>query len=221
MVPFSGSIDGRRLYDLLSKVDRQDDTIVKLIADEENQKLFIEYPRTKTVMVDGVQKVSSIGIIKATFGLVPVNMPLEEIDWSGEYIDLPKKFTAGLTMVYPSCARELSRPVLTCVKMSGKTLLASDGYRVATLSFGPDDDPDIPDLPDILLPMTTAHILVRGGYNIEQVAVGDSGDWGRFRSAEGVEFCTALLSAPTLICQLCWRSRTGPSLRSRARRSSR
>ena len=42
VVPFSGSIDGRRLYDLLSKVDRQDDTIVKLIADKENQKLFIE-----------------------------------------------------------------------------------------------------------------------------------------------------------------------------------
>ena len=32
------------------------------------------------MMVDGMQKVSSIGIIKATFGLVPVNMPLEEID---------------------------------------------------------------------------------------------------------------------------------------------
>ena len=108
-------------------------------------------------------------------------------------------------MVYPSCARELSRPVLTCVKMSGKTLLASDGYRVATLSFGPDDDPDIPDLPDILLPMTTAHILVKGGYNIEQVAVGDCEIGGVLGRQKALSFAPALLSAPTLICRMCWR----------------
>ena len=125
------------------------------------------------MMVDGVQKVSLDRHHQGHVRLVSVNMPLEEIDWSGEYIDLPKEFIAGLTMVYPSCARELSRPVLTCVKMSGKTLWRAMAIPSPHRPLVLDDHPHIPDLPDILLPMTTAHILVRGGYNIEQVAVGE------------------------------------------------
>jgi hypothetical protein len=110
----TGAIDGRRLHSLLSS-----------LSGDVNVRLALE----------GEQLMVGAGRTKAKFSLVPVNLPLEEIDQSGDYMDLPVDFTAGLALVHGCCARELSRPVLTCVSLKGNTMTASDGFRVAEATF--------------------------------------------------------------------------------------
>ena len=158
-----GAFDGRKLYELLRKIPG--DMMVNLTTTRD--QLVVQAGRTR-----------------AKFALAPVVLPLTEIEQSGRYIDVPPDFVKALKLVAGSCAKELSRPALTCINFDQQCLRASDGYRVAEFTF-PEHI-----LPSMLLPATAAELLV--DYEITQVAVGEIGEWARFLTADGGILCARL-----------------------------
>jgi DNA polymerase III sliding clamp (beta) subunit (PCNA family) len=157
----SGALDGRRLYDLLNKTDSSN---VKMIQKGNNIEV-------------------SVGRTTVSLITAPVALPFAEIDWTGEDQILPNDFKKGLKLVASTCARDMSRPVLTCVYMAGEYLTGSDGYRVAQFRI------EGADLPSILLPVTAAELLEDEDYVIKTVAVGEKGEWVRFATEDNTVIC--------------------------------
>lgn len=151
-----GAVDGKHLYSLLNKLAADQVTL-----EQDNLKLHLR-----------------AGRVKASFDLAPVALPLGEIDQSGEDSEpLGEGFARGLKLIAGTCARDMSRPVLTCVSMDGERIEAADGFRAARLSL------EGTELPKFLLPVTAAEVIV--GYPVERVAVSDSGEWARFSANDG------------------------------------
>jgi hypothetical protein len=50
------------------------------------------------------------------------------------------------------------------------------------------------DLPDILIPVTAAEVLISGGYDVVRLAVGQGGGWARFKTADEVIVSARLTS---------------------------
>lgn len=150
-----GAVDGKHLYGLLNKLAADGITL-----EQDNQKLHLR-----------------AGRVKAAFDLAPVALPLGEIDRSGEGYQLGGDFAKGLKLISGTCARDMSRPVLTCVAVGGARVEAADGYRAARLSL------EGVELPEFLLPVTAAEVIV--GYRVELVAVSDSGEWVSFSANDG------------------------------------
>ena len=151
-----GAVDGKHLYSLLGKLAADQVTL-----EQDNQKLYLR-----------------AGRVKASFDLAPVMLPLGEIDRSGEDSEpLGEDFTKGLKLIAGTCARDMSKPVLTCISMVGELIEATDGFRAARLSL------EGAELPKFLLPVTAAEVIV--GYPVERVAVSDSDEWVRFSANEG------------------------------------
>lgn len=161
----AGAVDGRKLYELLNKSTAE---AVTLSSD------------------DGKLNVRA-GRVKAAFDIVPVKLPLSEIDRTGEDLTLPDDFLSVLGLISGSCAREMSRPVLTCVRVQGDWLEAADGYRMARSHF------EGADLPPILLPVTAAEIVV--DYTVVTLGVGTGGEWARFSSSDGKTIVFTRLSS--------------------------
>lgn len=159
----AGAIDGRRLYELLIRMP--DDGVV-LDLEVRGGELAVSSRQSK---------------IRASFSMADVELPISEIDQTGDYCDLPDKFLDDLGMIATTCARDMSRPVLTCVRFGSDVIEGTDGYRMARLRLSHDV------LPSLLLPATTAE-LVAGSESI-QVALGGKGEWVRFRSKSGTVIC--------------------------------
>lgn len=151
-----GAVDGKHLHSLLGKLAAD-----RIALEQDNSRLHLR-----------------AGRVKASFDLAPVALPLGEIDRSGEDSEpLGEDFAKGLKLIAGTCARDMSRPVLTCVAMGAEQIEAADGFRAARLSL------DGVELPKFLLPVTAAEVIV--GYPVERVAVSDSGEWVRFSANEG------------------------------------
>ncbi len=162
----SGAVDGRRLYDLLNKVP---DSVEGVDLDAVGAELVVRAGRTR-----------------ASFAMSEVALPLSEIDRTGDSAALPEGFVKGLRLVAGTCARDMSRPVLTCVRFSGDVLEASDGFRMARLFFPGAD------LPSLLLPVVAAEMVC--AFDLTEVAVGEAGEWIRFATAEGSTVCARISS---------------------------
>ncbi len=154
----TGAVDGRKLHELLGKVKAE---ILDLSVKDD--KLALRAGRTE-----------------ATFDLVPLALPLDQVDGSGEERDAPEGFGAALKLISGTCATDMSRPMLACVSIGGDTLEAGDGYRLAKLRF-----PDAA-LPTALLP-AAACVLV-SDYDVSRIAVGDGGEWMRFAAGDTTVF---------------------------------
>lgn len=161
-----GAIDGKKLYDLLSRLTSE---TVELTASEE--KLTVKSGRTK-----------------ASFDLSPVVLPIDEIDRSGGAAKLPDGFKDALKLVSGTCARDMSKPALTCVHMQAGLLEASDGFRLARLKFGKKVS-----LPPAMLPVNAAQIIT--DYPIDDIAIGLGGEWIRFTANDSRTTLYARLSA--------------------------
>lgn len=163
----SGAIDGRRLYELLNKSDKNATNVrIEQIANE----LQVKVGQRVTVNLT----------------MAPVVLPFGEVDWSGDYQELPEDFKKALKLIASTCARDMSRPVLTCVYISGECILGSDGYRVAQFIF------EGANFPTILLPVTAAELLTEKNYDIQSMAVGENGEWVRFATSDGTIICARL-----------------------------
>ena len=162
----SGAVDGRRLYDLLNKIPDSVETV--------------------NLDVAGAELTVRAGRAKASFAMSEVALPLSEIDRTGDFAALPEGFVGGLRLIAGICARDMSRPVLTCVRFSGDVLEASDGFRMARLFFPGAD------LPSLLLPVAAAEMVC--AFDLTEVAVGEAGEWIRFATAEGSTVCARISS---------------------------
>lgn len=150
-----GAVDGRRLHELLTRLSA--DVVTLSAADD---KLLVRAGRTRT-----------------TFDMLPVGLPLGEIDRTGEDAPLPAGFSEALRLVAGCCAREMSRPVLTCVRIGGEEVEASDGYRLGRVRFPGSE------LPEALIPVTEAEVIC--DYDVATIGVGESGEWVRFSARDG------------------------------------
>ena len=168
----SGSIDGRKLFELLGRVPTQAGADPAVDLDMREGELLVSCAKTKT---------------RASFFVSPVTLPISEIDQTGDYMDLPDGFTRDLGMVAAAGARtDVSRHVLMCVRLDGSVIEASDGYRMARLQL----DGDV--LPSTLLPITSAALVSQVGAT--SVAMGETGDWIRFKTDEGTILCARTAS---------------------------
>lgn len=155
-----GVVDGKRLYDLLGRLSGG---IVQVVVDD--NKLGLRAGRSR-----------------ALFDILPLSLPIDSVDMTGELVDLPETFVKHLRWVGSSCAREMARPALTCVLVAGGMMQASDGYRASRIKHGGVE------LPRLMLPISQVEVLVE--YDIKQVALSDGGEWARFTTEDETVVCT-------------------------------
>jgi hypothetical protein len=159
-----GAVDGQHLYALLNKLSSD---IVNLTL--ENGKINLRAGRTR-----------------ASFDILPVTLPIDSVDMTGEFVDLPSTFVVQLKWVSSSCARDMSRPALTCVLIENGWMQSSDSYRVSRVNYG---DAVIPRL---MLPIPQVEVLV--DYPVTKVSLSDGGEWARFTTEEGTTLCARSMS---------------------------
>ena len=155
LAEISGAIDGKKLFELLTKMTAE----------------------TVTLTVEGDKLKVSGGRIRATFDMLTVLLPIGELDQTGTAVPLPESFGSALRLVMGGCARDMSRPILTCIRLEGVEIEAADGFRAIRFKV-----PEA-NLPKVLLPVMAAEIIV--GYKVESIAVGDMGQWVRFWAHSG------------------------------------
>lgn len=160
-----GAVDGQQLYSLLDKMSS--DT-VNLTVD--NDKIHLR-----------------AGRVRAAFNILPVTLPIDSIDMTGTLVDLPHDFKNQLEWVSNSCARETSRPALTCVLVENGWMQASDSFRASRHRYDGN-------LPRLMLPVPQVDILVDSNYDIKKVALSDGGVWTRFATDEGTTLCARAMS---------------------------
>jgi hypothetical protein len=154
-----GAVDGRRLCDLLDRLTGED---VTLSADENKVHL-------------------TCGRIRAEFDVLPVTLPYDSVDVTGEFEDLPDTFRDQLRWARTSCAREVDRPALNCVLVENGWMQSSDSYRASRVRLGTTD------LPRLMLPLIQVEVLI--DYEIRRVALSDGREWARFETDVGTTLC--------------------------------
>ena len=157
-----GALDGRQLCALLDKLSTE----------------------VVTLAVDGNKLKLSAGRPRATFDLLPVSLPFDTADVSGEAIELPKTFSDKLRWVRSSCSKDANRPVLTCVLVENGWMQSSDSYRASRVRYEGD-------LPRLMLPIAQVKVLL--DYPVTRVCAPEGATWARFETDGGV-----VLSARTV-----------------------
>ncbi len=160
----TGAIKAQALYEFLNKI-KQDEIDIEW---EENQLI--------------------IKAAKAKAGLVleqEVKLPVEEIGEIQKWKPVPDDLIPALKFCNPCCSQDMSRPILTCVHVSGKAIEASDSYQIVRHSL----ENKIPIKP-FLLPSSSVRELVK--YDIKEMAEGEG--WAHFKTEEGTIFSSRILS---------------------------
>lgn len=144
--------------------------------------------KIKSEEIDFVQKDNQI-LIKAgrgKAGLViesEIKLPLEEIEHSDTWHDLPKGFIEAIDFVKYCAGKDMSRPILTCLEIhTNGYVQASDSHRIAKYEL-------VKEMPigTILIPAATVQELVKA--QPVQVAEGRtkerSSGWVHFKTEQG------------------------------------
>lgn len=154
-----GAIQAEELYQLLKKIKKEE--------------IEIQLKENEIVL--------QAGRIKAGLTLQQeIKLPLEEIEEQGKWKTLPENFITALQFALPSCSRDMSRPVLTCVHVSkGGFVEGSDGYCVSRHQLGKEGSIDT-----FLLPATSAAELIK----LEPMEFTKGEGWVHFRTEEGTVF---------------------------------
>ncbi len=148
-----GAIRAEELYKLLSKIKKDE--------------IVIEQSETELVLKAG----------KAKAGLAlqsEIKLPLEDIEVQEKWKRVPEDLIPAIQFAVPSCSKDNTRPVLTCVYVTTDGRVeASDNYRITRYKIG-----DMPS--SFLLPAATAKDIVN--YKIVKVAGGKG--WIHFKTEE-------------------------------------
>jgi hypothetical protein len=151
----TGAIEAEHLYKFLSKIKKDE--------------LELEIKGNELILTTG----------KAKAGLTlqsEITLPLdEELSKKGKWKDLPENFIKYLSFAVPSCSKELSKPVLTCVHVQGSTIEASDGYRITKCTLK-DEMP----VNTFLLPSTSALEVVK----LQPTKISEGKGWVHFKTEE-------------------------------------
>jgi hypothetical protein len=169
---FEGSVDGARLVELLSRIKT------------ETIKVTVEDTRLRI----------KAGRSDVKFDVLPVQLPIDSVDMTGDAVDLVVTDKGGvpfvdqLRWVSPSCARDTSRPALTCVMIEGGIMQATDSFRASRVQCADEA------LPRLMLPLSQVQVLVKDDYKIRRVALSEGGEWARFECEDDVTLCCRSMS---------------------------
>lgn len=151
-----GAIQAEELYQLLKKIKKEE--------------IEIQLKENEIIL--------QVGRMKARLTLQQkIKLPLEEIEEQGKWKPLPENFITALQFALPSCSRDMSRPVLTCVHVSkGGFVEGSDGYCVSRHQLDKEGSIDT-----FLLPATSVTELIK----LEPAEFTKGKGWVHFRKGKG------------------------------------
>lgn len=159
------AFDGKHLYDLLDKIAA--DTVD---LTESEARIHLKSGRSR-----------------ASFELLEVALPIDSVDMTGELVNLPDGFVDKLRWVSASCAKDMSRPALTCVSIENGWMQSSDSYRASRVQC--DEN-----LPRLMLPISQVEVLINKDYPIKRVALSDGKEWARFETDDNTTLCARSMS---------------------------
>lgn len=102
-------------------------------------------------------------------------MPYRE--WKGGHADttVGSDFSEGLAMVAPVCSKDSTRPMMTCVWMQNRNLIATDGMSLARYKLQDDSLPPTP----IFLPAAAAMVVSK--FSVLAYGTNEDGQWTYFQ----------------------------------------
>ena len=142
-----GAIRAETLYSFLNKTKENDIEI-----EQEESQIIIKAGKSKAGLVLEEE----------------IRLPIEEVGEIGKWQDFPKQVLEAIKFCHPICSRDMSRPLLTCVFVSGDSVKASNSYQI--VKYRLDEKMKINNL---LLPATAAAELVKYP-NIQEIAKGET-----------------------------------------------
>lgn len=150
----TGAVKSDELYKLLGKLKADD--------------ISIETNESEVILTSGRTK--------AGFTLQQeIKLPIDQIGNVGKWSKLPDNFMSAIEFTMVSCAKDMSRPVLTCVNIREDGCFeSSDNYRISRYKL------EKMPVKTFLLPATTASILVK--FNVAEIAEGQN--WVHFRTED-------------------------------------
>jgi DNA polymerase III sliding clamp (beta) subunit (PCNA family) len=155
-----GAIKAEELYKFLSKLKNDE---IEISMSDNDSEMILKSGRTKAGFT--LQK--------------EIVIPIDQIEEKGDWKKLPSNFTEALEFTIPSCAKDMSRPVLTCINIqSNGNIESSDNYRITRYKTNKLA------VKTFLLPATTAMIISK--YAVTEIA--ESKNWVHFKNEEGTEF---------------------------------
>ncbi len=157
MEGMQGAITAKALYDFLSRVKQEE-----IDLSREKNQVVIKAGRSKAGLIFEQE----------------VRLPIEEIGQIGKWKKLPEDFLPALSLCYPACSRDMSRPVLTCVNVRGDKVEASDSYQIIQYQL----KKKMPG--NFLIPASSVRELIK--YDIQEISLGEN--WVHFRTLEGPIF---------------------------------
>jgi DNA polymerase III sliding clamp (beta) subunit (PCNA family) len=157
----TGAVLADNLYKLLGKIKipKDDDGMID-ISIKDNELIL------------------SKGKMKAGFAMQEtIKLPIdEEITEIGAWCDLPDKFIEFVDLIAPSCGRDMSRPVLTCIYVSKDGIMeGSDSFCIMHCNLSE----DMP-VESFLLPAASAKEVIR----ISPIQIAEGKGWIHFKNAE-------------------------------------
>jgi len=114
--PFKSGIRGAvKSAELLAVLQKMKDEEVELSTSEKGNELIVSGKRTKS----GISMESEM------------SLPLDEVKIPKEFKPLSKNFSKASRACLFATSQDMTRPVLTCVHYSGKTIEATDSFTIA------------------------------------------------------------------------------------------
>jgi DNA polymerase III sliding clamp (beta) subunit (PCNA family) len=154
----TGAVKAQAMYAFLSKIKRDE--------------IDVEWEENQVKITAG----------KSKAGLVleqEVKLPVEEIGEIKEWKKLPAEILEALKFCHPCCSRDMSRPILTCVYVSEKSVQASDSFQIVQYKL----QKKVPIKP-FLLPASSVKELIK--YDVKEIAEGQG--WLHFKTDDGTIF---------------------------------
>jgi len=163
-----GAIEATYLYKFLGKV-KADDINIEL----KDNEILLKTGRAKA------------GLTLQT----EIRLPLEEVTGRKKWKDLPSNFNKFLSFAMPSCSKDMSRPVLTCVHVNQSGVIeASDSYRMTYCDLKEEVPVDT-----FLLPASSAVDVVK----LNPIKVAKSNGWIHFSNEVGSEISCRIFNDDT------------------------
>lgn len=151
-----GALKAEKLYALLGKIKKEE--------------IDISIVKNEVILTSG----------RATAGLplqTEIKLPLEEGKMIGKWKPLPENFIKFMSFAMPSCSKDMSRPVLTCVHVSKEGFIeASDNFRITRCDL----KEELP-IKDFLIPAASAVDVVK----LNPTKIGEAKGWILFKTEEG------------------------------------
>jgi len=144
-------------------------------------KLLQKLPDTEIeIMTKGEEIRIESGRRKAGVNIAPeVTIPLKEIGKPQKWNKVPQGFSEGVSFCSFSASSDMTKPILTCLHISGVRIQSCDDFRATRCDIGKWSGGDV------LLPTRAARILVQ----YEPTHWGSTTGWIHFKNEEtGVRF---------------------------------